>query len=93
MIEKWNSPNIAKYDFFFEDLDARNTIFPLRFMGFFLFQTSLHVDDVIILSYLHACTYISVFPCANSQIYWAETWPTTCRAASLGDGGMMYRLK
>ena len=33
-------------------------IFPLGFMDF-LFQTSLHVDDVIIVfSYLHASTYL-----------------------------------
>ena len=51
----------------FEDLDSRNMMLQSEFnldisseiYGFFLFQLCLQVDDVIVLSYLHA--YICLF--------------------------------
>ena len=56
----------------FEDLDARNTMLQSKFnldiccgiYGFFLSQTCLHVGDVIVLSFLHACIY-TFSPCNN----------------------------
>ena len=52
----------------FEDLDAINMMLQSEFnldipsetYGFFLFQTCLQVDDVIVFSYLHASTYIFI---------------------------------
>ena len=48
-------------------------MFPLGFMNFFLFQTYLHVDDVIILSYLHAYTYLFSL-CAQTVIFIMLKW-------------------
>ena len=77
-----------------EDLDIKNTFVQSEFnldihsviYGFFLLQTSLHVADVIILSFLHACTCSSIF--TWKQLYLlAEKRPTTCEALPSCDGG------
>ena len=60
-----------------EGLDARNMMLqsefnlyiPCRIYGFFLFQTSLHVDDVIVLFYLHIYTYVLSL-CAQDLLDW-----------------------
>ena len=66
---KNNSQNIVKLSCF-ENLDARNIMVQLEFNldifseGFVdFFQTCFHVEDVIILSFLHAYTYHSLFVC------------------------------
>ena len=62
----------------FEDLDTRNMMLQLEFnldipsetYGFFLFQLCLQVNDVIVLSYLHA--YTCIFPLYVQTIIFIE---------------------
>ena len=65
LLEKCLKNKLSKYSRVgscFDDLDTRNMMLQLEFnldipsetYGFFLFQLCLQVNDVIVLSYLHA---------------------------------------
>ena len=82
----------------FEDLDIKNTFVQSEFnldihsviYGFFLLQTSLHVANVIVLSFLYACTCSSISMCKQSDLLgwkaahqgWSSSlkrWRVSCR--------------
>ena len=77
LLEKCLKNKLSKYSRVgscFDDLDTRNTMLQSEFIldipsgiyGFFLSQTCLYVDDVIVLSYLHA--YTSLPPCVRKTV-------------------------
>ena len=82
----------------FEDLDIKNTFVQSEFnldihsviYGFFLLQTSLHVANVIVLSFLYVCTCSSISMCKQSDLLgwkavhqgWSSSlkrWRVSCR--------------